>query len=155
MRKMQNFHGMFAVISGLTHRSVERMTDTMKFAMKTNTKRKRAYQEMVGLCDISGDYKNYRPVLAAAADECVPFIGCLQKDLIYISESFPNKIDDLINFNKCRMCAELIEKVKKYTQKRYFFNLVPHIQEMISSIPEPPDTVGLMQLSMDAEKKKK
>ncbi|OHT15169.1 RasGEF domain containing protein [Tritrichomonas foetus] len=153
-REMNNFHGVYAVICGITHRSVERMTDTMKQALKMTKKLKRQFEELKELCDFSRDYANYRPVIAAAIEPCIPFIGCFQKDLIYVQEGFPNNINGLTNFKKCAACISLIKQIERFQNERYSFIPNKKILELITSIPEPPDTVGIMKLSMAKEKKK-
>ncbi|OHT06815.1 RasGEF domain containing protein [Tritrichomonas foetus] len=152
--EMKNYHGVFAVICGITHRSVQRLPDTMKIAMKMNKKLKKKYDDLNDLCDFSGDFRKYRPVISAAIEPCIPFIGCFQKDLIYVQEGYPNQIEGLTNFAKCAACISLINTVQRFQNERYDFIEVPKIQEMISSIPEPPDTKGMMMLSIEKEKKK-
>ena len=152
--ELNNFHGMFSVIMGLTHRSIIRMTTTMKYALKTNPKRKTAYNEMLNICDFNNDFQNYRAVIEKAHEPCIPFIGCYQKDLIYVQESFPNKINGLINFKKWQECYKLITIVSNYQRKGYDFLEVPKIQELLLHLPEPTDSKDLMNLSMAKEKKK-
>lgn len=156
-REINNFHGVFAVICGLTHRSVQRLKDTLKIAMKSMSRSmKKSYEELIDLCDLQNDFHNYRPSIASAVEPCIPFIGCLQRDLIYVQEAYPNKIDGLINFQKCTACISLIRQVERFQNEPFKFTPNEEIQYLIaeSSFPELPDTAGMMKLSIEKEKKK-
>ena len=85
---------------------------------------------------------------------CIPFIGCLQKDLIYVQEGFPNRIKGLINFKKSRECVRLLSFVSQRQMRRYNFVEIEKIKELCVDFPEPPDTTELMKLSTEKEKKK-
>ncbi|KAH0788795.1 RasGEF domain containing protein [Histomonas meleagridis] len=151
-----NYHGIFAVICGLTHRSVQRLKDTIKIAMKNmGRSMKKQYEELVDLCDFQNDFHNYRPALSKAPERSIPFIGCLQRDLIYVQEGYPNEINGLINFQKCTACYTLIKQIDKFQNERVQFKELDYIQDLIkNSFPELPDTMGMMKLSMEKEKKK-
>lgn len=154
---MNNYHGVFAVICGLMHRSVQRLKDTLKIAMKSMSRSmKKSYEELIELCDLKNDFHNYRPVIRTAVEPCIPFIGCLQRDIIYVQEDYQNMIDGLINFQKCIACVSLIGKVEKFQNGLYNFTYNEEIQYLISesSFPELPDTAGMMKLSIEKEKKK-
>ena len=153
-----NYHGVFAIIYGLTHRSVQRMPQTMKSVEKIlkKKKRKEEYDKLVKLCDIAGNYREYRPLIEKEiAGPIIPFIGCFQKDLIYAQEGFPNKIDGLINFNELIKCYELISIVEKYQNEKFKFDRNEEYQQIICSFPDLPDTTGMMSLSQEKEKKAK
>ncbi|KAH0795211.1 RasGEF domain containing protein [Histomonas meleagridis] len=152
---LNNFHGVFSVILGLTHRSVSRMSNTMKYAMKTNSKRKKEYEKMLNICNISNDFQNYRSIITTAKEPCIPFIGCYQKDLIYVQETFPNKVNGLINFRKCQECYKLVKTIQDFQRIGYNFMEVPKIQKLLEYLPEPTDSIDLMKLSMAKEKKEK
>ena len=147
----KNYNGVFSVICGLTHACVKRQTQTLKFAHKIIGKRQSKLDELIALCQIGGDFKNYRPVISKTAGRCVPFIGCFQRDLVYIQESFPNKIGDLINFKKCVACVNLIESIGKFQNERYEFYEDSTIQHLIQSLPPILETKELMELSRKTE----
>lgn len=151
---LKNYHGVFAIMYGLTHRSVQRMPDTMKIVKKLMKKKQAKYNDLDSLCQLSGNYAKYRPVIEKITPPCIPFIGCFQKDLIYVQEGFPNTIDGLINFKKCINCVALIEKVADYQSNRYELQKDKDLRTIISTFPEMPDTTGMMKLSQEKEKKK-
>ena len=156
LRKMQNFHGMFSVVCGLTHKSISRLSETMKAIGKAGKKERKVLAYLTELCDFSSDYSKYREMYKEVTDEnaCIPFIGCFQRDLIYVQEGFPNRIKGLINFKKSRHCVKLLTFVSQRQLRRYNFVEVPRIKELVVDFPEPPGTAELMKLSMEREKKK-
>lgn len=155
-RKVQNFHAVFAIMSGLTHRSVTRLPKTMKLVEKANKKDKKMLEELLELTDISSDYANYRALLMKVTDEepCVPFIGCFQRDLVYVQEGFPNKVNGLINFKKSKECVRLVAFISQRQTRQYNFKICERIRELVTNLPvDLPDTVEMMKLSMRVEKK--
>ena len=144
-----NYHGVFAILYGLTHRSITRMQQTQKFAQRTNKNRAAHYEEMKKLTDISNGFKNYREVVKNKSD-CIPFMGAFQKDLVYITEFFPNEVDGLINFNKCHEANALIKWVRSL-QNHSQIKSIPRIQELIGDIPHGFDTMELMKESQRIE----
>ncbi|KAH0786011.1 RasGEF domain containing protein [Histomonas meleagridis] len=155
-KMINNFHGIFAVICALTHRSVKRLKETTKIALKKMGRtKKRQYNELVDLCDLQNDFRSYRPALLSAIEPCVPFIGCLQRDLIYVQEGYPNEINGLTNVKKCEACYKLIKQVERLQNESYNFQEIDEIQNLIKNgYPALPDTIEMMKLSMEKEKKK-
>ena len=147
--KVIDFHAVFSIIYGLTHRSVTRLEQTQKYAQKTNKERAAHFAEMKNLTQISGGFRNYREIFAKATD-AVPFMGAFQKDLVYIAEFLPNKIDDLINFTKCEKAAKLIELINKF-QKNSMIQPIESIQNKLREIPSGFDTIALMAESNKVE----
>lgn len=157
--KMQNFHGLFAVMCALTHRVITRMPDTYKLALKFKDKKmKKKYQAIYQICELSGDYQAYRPALKAATGPCVPFLGCFQRDFIYVQEGFPNTVDGLINFKKSLECERIISEINQYQNEWYPFQKHKAIANLILTINERYqmlDLASLMRLSMAKEASKK
>lgn len=155
-RKIRNFHGMFSVMCGVTHRSVERLWRTMKLVSKASKKEKKMLEDLTDLIDFGANYGNYRTMLAGLTGDypCVPFIGCFQKDLVYVQESFPNLVDGLINVKKCHECFDLVTFVmQKQDKGHYDFTFYTRIRELITTMRGLPETAQIMKLSMAAEPK--
>ncbi|OHT08436.1 RasGEF domain containing protein [Tritrichomonas foetus] len=148
--EIHNFHAMFSIVFGLTHPSIERLSKTVARSAKICGK-KFVFSNMKELCKFDNDYHNYREMIANTMEPCVPFIGCIQKDLIYVQESFQNTIYDLINFKKCIECVSLLQKITRFQNERYNFELSEKIQTLITNIPLETDNVILMKLSMSRE----
>lgn len=151
---LNNYHGMFCIISGLIHPSVKRLKDTKCLVFRSFSKRKSCFHEMESICNISNNFENYRNMFNNVRGPCVPFIGCFQKDLVYLQETLDDKIDSLINFRKCDECVKIFEKISKHQSERYNFTEQQTIQMLITDIPIEIDIKVLMNVSFKREPKK-
>ncbi|KAH0788322.1 RasGEF domain containing protein [Histomonas meleagridis] len=152
--KIHNYHGLFSVCCGLNHASVKRLYKTMKVIGKTKPQKKALMDKLFQICDFSDDYGAYRAIIAKAVEPCVPFIGCFQKDLKYVQETYPNRIEGLINFKKCVECYALLKTIQRFQNIGYYYIPVPKLQKLILDLQEPPSTTELMKISLSKEKKK-
>jgi len=150
----RNYNGLFSVISGLTHRSVSRLTKTVEKSLNSRSKRQKM-ELLCSICDIRSDFRNYREILTSKAIEpCVPFFGCVHKDLVYIQEGFSNTVDGMINFKKCSASSKLIEILSRFQNQGYFYSPNDRIQTLIQGLPPPTDSLILMRISQSREQKK-
>lgn len=156
LHELRNYNGLFCTMLGLQHRSVVRLTDTTAYATKKlDKKRKKAFALLSNLCQIDNDYQVYREEITGAAPPSIPFIGCFQKDMVYIGESYPNTVEGLINFSKCRVSVKLVNGMTRFQNARYHFDRHPQLIRLLSDLPEEVDLMELMKLSMSRENKKK
>jgi len=127
----------------------------MKYAKKTNKQRLKVHQRLLEISDFGQNYHNYRQFIQTPHHPRILFLGAYQKDLIYVQEQFPNKIDGLINVKKCDECIKLLEAVSGCQNEKFLYKEVKEIQNLIRNIPNPPESTELMKLSIQTEKKKK
>ena len=155
LHNLRNYHGLFCTILGLHHRSIVRLTDTTSLAIKKlGKKRKKALAQLSTLCQIDNDYQVYREEITNADPPSIPFIGCFQKDMIYIGETYPNSVEDLINFSKCRVSVKLVNAMTRFQNAKYVFNQHPAIISLVTDLPPEVELVELMKLSTLRESKK-
>ena len=148
LMKLSNYHGLFAVICGLTHQCVNRLKELVRRSVKSTKERQAAYDDLLKICDFTNNYENYRKIKETLKEPCVPFLGTFQKDLIYVNESYPNTVNGLVNFKKCVETSKLIMAIRKFQHSMYNLHRNDRIQELISDeLPEPRDTPWLMKLS--------
>ena len=156
LHNLRNYHGLFCTILGLHHRSILRLTDTTAVAAKKlGKKRKKALAQLSTLCQIDNDYQVYREEITNAVPPSIPFIGCFQKDMIYIGETYPNSVENLINFSKCRVSVKLVNAITRFQNAKYVFDQHPAIISLVTDLPPEVDLVELMKLSTSREGKKK
>ena len=155
LREMQNFHGMMSVVCALTHPSISRMSKLMASIEKGPKAMKEKFHELCDICDIGSDYKKYRDLLETITDEkpCIPFIGVFQRELVYVHESFKSRVNGLINFAKSRATSKLMTFVIRKQQLSYSFIPVPEIQRLISFDTQMPDTLTLMRMCLEKDKR--
>eukprot|EP01121_Diplochlamys_sp_Union-15-3_P020035 TRINITY_DN7686_c0_g1_i1.p1 TRINITY_DN7686_c0_g1~~TRINITY_DN7686_c0_g1_i1.p1 ORF type:complete len:149 (+),score=27.37 TRINITY_DN7686_c0_g1_i1:112-558(+) len=97
------------------------------------------FQELKHLMTGKGGFKNYRQTLASTNPPCVPFFGVYQTDLTFIEEGNPDFLNvqggrkDIINYDKMKKLAAVLEEIAQYQHIRYHFQIVPIIYEYFES----------------------
>lgn len=79
--------------------------------------------------------KNYRDKLATAIPPMVPFLPIYLKDLTFINDGNPSKIDGLVNIDKLRMIAERVLQITSVAKILYDFQTNPALLNYISRPP--------------------
>ena len=72
LRKMNNYHGLMAILNGLGHKSITRLTDTM-----SNVKNLNIYKDLLilkSLMHVKDDFKKYRSALTMSTLPCIPYM---------------------------------------------------------------------------------
>lgn len=79
------------------------------------------------------NFSNYREALHVANPPCIPFLGVYLTDLVFIEDGIPSvtKQQELINFGKRKMTAEVIRDIQQYQNVPYTLNPVPELQTWI------------------------
>ena len=148
-----NYHGAFSIFYALTHKSVQRLTQTQKYANRTNKIRKQQFEILKNLSQPVNDFKPYREEIKKAITPCVPFMGCFQKDLVYVQESYPNYIDNLINFKKCVESVSLLKFLSTF-QSWYKIEEVPEIQTLIAYVQTSFYSLSIIKMYLQFKKSK-
>lgn len=80
------------------------------------------------------------------------FLGLFLSDLTFIEEGNPDKLKDsgYVNFQKCRMVADVIRQVVRFQQKPYNLMPVESISKWLLSHTPVPEK-ELFDLSLKAE----
>ena len=147
-RESNDYAGLFAIIVGLTHVSVTRMTKTLDEAWKQlGTSVKTKFEELKSLTNFGNNFNNYRQTLATTKRPCIPFIGCFQKDWVYFQETGKRKDHLLIPKSRIDKCYELLDTVRRYQSDIYNIQEYETIQTYLYNLPELPDSTKLMQIS--------
>lgn len=151
LRKLSNYTGIFMVICGLTHQSVVRLEEVVRRSLRSTRERQSAYAELVEVCDFANNYAKYRGIVESLEEPCVPFLGTFQKDFVYVNESYPNRVNGLVNFEKCVETTKLILRIRRFQKSRYNLRKDEKLQELITkTLPEPLDTGLMMKISRQA-----
>lgn len=150
-RRLNDFLGLFSVVHGLKHRSVCRLSKTMALVGKQMKKQQAAFDELVELCRLEGDFKSYRETIARVRPPLVPFIGCFQKDWIYFQETLPKPKDGSILVPRCDRAAALFDQVASMQNHQFDFVENPKFMGIFAGILKSPNTVMLMQISLSWE----
>lgn len=103
---MRDYSGFVALMSGLNNSSVSRLK---KSFAKLSSKQTLAMEQMEAWASPKDNYRVMRQLWAIAQPPAVPFIALTVKDLTFIEDGNPDKLDDgSTNFYKYRKMAEVI-----------------------------------------------
>ncbi|XP_019851329.1 PREDICTED: uncharacterized protein LOC100638387 isoform X1 [Amphimedon queenslandica] len=129
LHSMNNFCTLMALLNGLAHHSINRLTKTFGKLDKVLHKRLNELQEMARPGD---HFKLLREDLKKASNPCIPYLGLYMSDLTFLDNGNPNfHRDNLINFSKCRLIYHQIRDLILRQDKSYNFEEVPALHESL------------------------
>lgn len=144
-----NFFSTFALLSGLSSNSIQRLKKTWD---GLSSKTKAVYTEMEKLLDPSRNMRNYRNELKIKEPPIIPFLPIYLKDLTFINDGNQSKIENMINFDKLRMMSNRVHDITHLVNKSYSFKEDPIIQNYLAKPPKVDDEKELKQMSLECEK---
>jgi len=97
-----------------------------------------------------GSYKNYRSALASVVPPCIPYIGVYLMDLTFTDEGNPDKIGNLINFNKRNLVGKIISEIDMYRREKYVELKKTSVAQFIEQLPRLSEK-ELYQRSLECE----
>eukprot|EP01119_Soliformovum_irregulare_P004557 TRINITY_DN1560_c0_g1_i1.p1 TRINITY_DN1560_c0_g1~~TRINITY_DN1560_c0_g1_i1.p1 ORF type:complete len:1166 (+),score=383.87 TRINITY_DN1560_c0_g1_i1:136-3633(+) len=130
--KLNNFNGVFTVMSGLESSAVHRLKKTWKSIPKKN---QQDYQDLKALCTTRYSFKALREKIHTANPPIIPYLGVYLSDLTFIEDGNSDLIDGgLINFDKRRLLASVIAEIQQYQLQSYAFAEIPPIRDFLLSV---------------------
>ncbi|KYQ92217.1 RasGEF domain-containing protein [Tieghemostelium lacteum] len=145
--ELKNFFCLMAVISGLNTSAVLRLKYTKNKLSKNS---KQNLEELEQIMSTSAGLKNYRPVLAESQPPCIPFIGIVLSDLVFIEEGNTQLDETRINYKKLEYIYNSVATVQKYSIVPYQFKPVQTIQKFFLDYKVTNDK-ELHELSLKCE----
>jgi Rap guanine nucleotide exchange factor 2 len=117
-REARNYNTMFAILSGLGHRAVDRLKSTWD---KVPSKYIRAFRDMQRLMDPTRNMSRYRVLVYgdAACPPLLPFFPVIKKDLMFMYLGNDSVVGSLVNFDKLRMLSAEVKNIKKMASMPY------------------------------------
>ncbi|CAF0969781.1 unnamed protein product [Adineta steineri] len=117
-KDMKNFNSMFAIITGLDHKAVQRLQQTWE---RVPDKYKKLFDELKSLLDVSRNMSVYRNLLKneLVAPPIIPMFPVCMKDLTFIHLGNSTQDEGLINFEKLRMIAKEIRHITNMASSPY------------------------------------
>ncbi|KAL3119674.1 hypothetical protein niasHT_006760 [Heterodera trifolii] len=117
----RNLNSMFAIISGLEKPAVRRLLHTWE---RVPGKYLKVLADLQQMMDPSRNMSRYRQQLAQFAQDppVIPIYPVLRKDLIFAHEANPtfcNDAQQLVNFEKLRMIAQIVRNIQRYSSVPY------------------------------------
>ncbi|KJE89917.1 hypothetical protein CAOG_009414 [Capsaspora owczarzaki ATCC 30864] len=133
-RSLNNFNAVMAVLAGMSNAAVYRLKKTWE---ALPNKVRSSYSELKELMSEQNNFGRYRQVLHSIDPPCIPFLGIYLTDLVMIESGNKNFIKgtDLINFDKRRKIASVIQEIQQYQQSPYHLQEVEPIAQFIANVP--------------------
>ncbi|XP_046703161.1 rap guanine nucleotide exchange factor 5-like [Silurus meridionalis] len=119
-KAQKNLNSFFAIIMGLNTPAVSRLTHTWE---KVPGKFKKLFSELESLTDPSFNHKAYRDAFKKMKSPKIPFLPLLLKDITFIHEGNKTFLDNLVNFEKLRMMADMV-RVIRHCQTDHMGNML-------------------------------
>ncbi|XP_044287212.1 rap guanine nucleotide exchange factor 3 isoform X2 [Varanus komodoensis] len=104
LKDQKNLNSFFAVMFGLSHSTISRLTRTWELPHKT----RKLYGTMERILDPSWNHRVYRLAMAKLTPPIIPFMPLLLKDMTFIHEGNRTLVENLVNFEKLRMMAKAV-----------------------------------------------
>uniref|UniRef100_A0A8C6VMY3 Rap guanine nucleotide exchange factor 3 n=1 Tax=Naja naja TaxID=35670 RepID=A0A8C6VMY3_NAJNA len=108
LKDQRNLNSFFAVMFGLSHSAVSRLSRTWE---KLPHKTRKLYGTMERMLDPSWNHRVYRLAAAKLSPPMIPFMPLLLKDMTFIHEGNRTLVENLVNFEKLRMMAKAVHLV--------------------------------------------
>eukprot|EP01103_Thecamoeba_quadrilineata_P010049 TRINITY_DN2073_c1_g1_i1.p1 TRINITY_DN2073_c1_g1~~TRINITY_DN2073_c1_g1_i1.p1 ORF type:complete len:680 (+),score=98.90 TRINITY_DN2073_c1_g1_i1:765-2804(+) len=124
-REVRNFNATYAIVGGLANTAITRLRNTWERVSKRSMGR---LDELLGLFDMSFNFKNYREALHRSQPPIVPYIGIISKDLASVEDSLESYVTtpdsgNLINFAKMRRLYKLLFHILQSRRSQYSYQL--------------------------------
>ncbi|KAJ3443945.1 ras guanine nucleotide exchange factor i-related [Anaeramoeba flamelloides] len=149
-RKLNNFNGLMAILSGLGSSAVHRLKHTFDELPE------KFFEELDDLeTDLSSEksFANYRTLIKEINPPCIPYFALYLTDLTFIEDGNPDVIEGLINFQKRRLIYDLIFGIQIYQKPPYNFQSIHQILRLLQNL-ETLDESELYTLSLKVEPRK-
>jgi hypothetical protein len=156
LERLRDYNSLFAATAALHNASVNRLKQTWA-GVGPGTHEHAALERLIDLTKPNNNYSNYRKQLQLDTRgqlPCIPYFGLYLKDLLHIEDGNDSTIKSpagatMINFEKYRMLASVLEQIHDYQAlaRRYTLRAVPQIQEHIQNF-DIRDDKELYKLSL-------
>jgi len=150
LKQLKNFQTLFAVLSGLNSPQITRLQQTL---LEIPQKTKEILNDMLSIMSKDNSYKAYRELLRTSALPCLPFLDVVLKDVQTLEEQYPDKIGNLVNFQKRQHLFRSITALQNYQQRPYNLQPVHQIEVFLNDFPRKDDK-EMMEWSFKCEPKK-
>eukprot|EP01133_Synstelium_polycarpum_P018261 gene18261-21853_t len=129
-----DFASVFVIMEGLSHASVERLSETFR---GLSAKALGTLEQLKTFVSKEGDYKRYRETLQDVQAPCVPHIRLLLDELFFIETSSPKLLNGgIVNFFHYRQLSRKILFTQQLLSTGvYLFRPINSIQKILSKPP--------------------
>ncbi|XP_046564912.1 ras guanyl-releasing protein 3-like isoform X1 [Haliotis rubra] len=111
LRVLQNFNTLMAIVGGLTHSALARLSKTNACLPSETHKILIEYTELLSS---NNNFSNYRKIYHQATGFKIPILGVHLKDLISLHTALPDKVEgNLVNFRKMAQLSLILTELTR------------------------------------------
>jgi len=145
---LKNFVGVFGILSGLNHPSVERLQVTFQNVKAPFMSTLKSLNQLMSK---DSNFKNYRAKLESSSPPVIPYLEPFLEELTYIDSSNQDiGKGGIINFSKHRSLARLIRHICTYQQASVDIKIVePILQELMTTTLFTEDSLKRQSLLLE------
>uniref|UniRef100_A0A3P9L455 Rap guanine nucleotide exchange factor 5 n=1 Tax=Oryzias latipes TaxID=8090 RepID=A0A3P9L455_ORYLA len=114
-KAQRNLNCFFAIFMGLNAAAVSRLSHTWE---KVPGKFKKLFSELEAITDPSLNHKAYRDSLKKMKAPKIPFLPLLLKDITFIHEGNRTFHNNMVNFEKLHMIADMVRLIRQCQKDR-------------------------------------
>jgi len=128
--ELNSFNACVEVLSALRRSSVYRLRRSWNYL---SDRAWTVFEQLESLFEPDANYKNYRSVLEKVQPPCVPYIGRLLSDILFLDEKEPTMLGtgDMVNLVKLEAMASILKFLSD--QQHHEYHLAP-IETIVSHI---------------------
>nr|KAG5692524.1 hypothetical protein BaRGS_018729 [Batillaria attramentaria] len=109
LRVLQNFNTLMAIVGGLSHSALARLSKTIACLPSESQKLLMEYTELLSS---NNNFSNYRKVYHSCTGFKIPILGVHLKDIISLQTALPDKVEGgLLNFRKMAQLAIILREL--------------------------------------------
>ncbi len=155
LRSLNNFSSTVSIMAGLGMAPAFRLQRTWALLEKLHPKEHASVAPLQSLTSSNSNWAVMRQALHSVQPPAVPYLGNFTSDLTFADQGNPSRLSEtLINWDKCKLEAGIIQEVNLYRQMPYPFQAVPQIQTLVWSLATDSDN-KLYEVSLQCEPRKK
>ena len=150
-KKIGNFNACMSIVACLATSPIRRLKRTFDALSSKHISRLATLRN-----DTSSalNFSNYRQMLRAQAPPCVPYLGIMLQDLVFLDESNPDwqdKDKGVLNFDKLQNMFKIMGQVLTFGAVVFPYRAIPELQSFLANAKCEADEAELFQLSLQSE----
>ena len=123
LKQIGNYNQLMAMILALNSAAVSRCKTSWA---QIKPGKKRQLEEIEQIMNMDSNYKAYREIYQYKLKNeelFIPFLGLFLKDLVFLNDGNPKKLNDLINFSKLNMFRIKLEELERFQSRKINFTI--------------------------------
>ncbi|XP_065189055.1 ras-specific guanine nucleotide-releasing factor 2-like isoform X1 [Sycon ciliatum] len=145
---MNNFYAITMITSSMSTSAICRLTKTWLHISKQKME---VYEVLKEVGDPTQNFRAMRDRLHEATFPALPYMGCYQKELIYINETKTKDKDGKVNFPKMKRTYAILKQIQQYQKEPYEVTPDEKVLKYLMNTSHIPNEEALFEQSLRVE----